>query len=93
MPESYLRMIGGPRDGEGRLLEDLEADRRGAFDAAVRAREQALGRELTTEERVRLNTDMGPSLRQTQFDRGGEPLPAASWPPPRRTGWERPYQR
>ena len=27
-------------------------------------------------------------LRRASFERGDRPLPAASWPPPRRTGWE-----
>jgi hypothetical protein len=31
----------------------------------------------------------GPTLRQTAFDMGAEPLPGWSWPPPRYTGWER----
>jgi hypothetical protein len=30
-----------------------------------------------------------PTVRMEVFDFGGEPLPGYSWPPPRRTGWER----
>jgi hypothetical protein len=33
------------------------------------------------------------TARMLAFDHGEEPLPAWSWPRPRRTGWERDWQR
>lgn len=31
----------------------------------------------------------GPTPRELIFNLGGDPLPGYSWPPPRRTSWER----
>jgi hypothetical protein len=39
-------------------------------------------------EEARVRVGIEPTLRRAAFDRGEHPLPGASWPPARRTGWE-----